>query len=159
MRIREALPLVRRTLQLGPVGATRIITVATAAALLDRRLRRRSLPVVAAKMGVRLTGPVPIACGPLRLSQRESEAVRDIRRILIHGPFNGTCLRQALLLGRALRRHETLLQLGVRKDRGDVRAHAWLVVDGHCIDDYRILGTQPADFVLMPIDHHSIGER
>lgn len=158
MRIRDALSLTGRTLRLGPVDASRIVAVAASAALLDLRLRRSSLPVVATRMAVPLTGPVPVGRGPLRLSRRESEAVRDIQRVLTHGPFNGTCLRQALLLGRALRRHETLLQLGVRKDGAEVRAHAWLMVDGHCIDDYRILRTQPAEFVVMPMDHHSIGE-
>lgn len=159
MTVREALSLTGRTLRLGPLDALRIVAVAASAALLNLRLRRRSLPVVATRMGVPLTGPVPIGRGPLRLSRRESERVRDIRRVLTHGPFNGTCLRQALLLGQALRRHDTLLQLGVRKDGTEVRAHAWLVVDGHCIDGYRILDAQPEDFVVLPIDHHSIGER
>jgi hypothetical protein len=54
--------------------------------------------------------------------------------VLRHWPFGDTCLRQALVGGHRLRRLNPTLHVGVAKQGGEVRAHAWLVVAGVVID-------------------------
>jgi hypothetical protein len=63
------------------------------------------------------------------------------RRVLRHWPFGDTCLRQALVCGRLVRRLEPALQLGVAKVEGEVRAHAWLVVNGTVVDPRRAVSS------------------
>ncbi len=45
-----------------------------------------------------------------------------------HGPYRATCLRQSLALWWLLRRRgiPAELRIGVRKDDGDLKAHAWV---------------------------------
>jgi hypothetical protein len=62
-------------------------------------------------------------------------------RVLRHWPFGDTCLRQALVCGRLLRRLRPALQLGVAKVDGEVRAHAWLVVSGAVVDPRRAVSS------------------
>jgi hypothetical protein len=75
--------------------------------------------------------------------------MRAARRVLRHWPLGDTCLRQALVCGRLVRRLRPELQLGVAKVDGEVRAHAWLVVGGTVVDprravsSYRPLGRVP----------------
>ena len=58
-----------------------------------------------------------------------------VRRVLRHWPFGDSCLRQALVCGWLLRRLRPALQLGVAKVDGEVRAHAWLVVNGAVVSE------------------------
>lgn len=53
-----------------------------------------------------------------------------------HGLINATCLRQSLLLYWMLRRRGLApeLRLGVRRESGDLDAHAWVEVDGRSLD-------------------------
>ncbi|MBN9105300.1 MAG: lasso peptide biosynthesis B2 protein [Propionibacteriaceae bacterium] len=60
--------------------------------------------------------------------------VRIVQRILRRWPFGDTCLRQALVSGQRLRRLHPSLNVGVAKVDGEVRAHAWLVIDGLIVD-------------------------
>jgi hypothetical protein len=64
-----------------------------------------------------------------------------VRRVLRHWPFGDTCLRQALVCGRLVRRLQPQLQLGVAKVEGEVRAHAWLVVRGTVVDPRRAVSS------------------
>lgn len=45
------------------------------------------------------------------------------------------CLRRALILGHLLRRNGPALRLGVAREDGEVRAHAWLEVDGVAVGE------------------------
>jgi len=70
----------------------------------------------------------------LTLSEREKEQLDTAWRVLRQRPFNGTCLRRAIVGGYFLRAHDPLLRIGVAKDRGRVTAHAWIEVDGVSLD-------------------------
>ncbi len=63
------------------------------------------------------------------------------QRVLRHWPFGDTCLRQALVCGWLVRRLGPALQLGVAKVEGEVRAHAWLVVNGTVVDPRRAVSS------------------
>lgn len=63
------------------------------------------------------------------------------RRVLRHWPFGDTCLRQALVCGRLVRSLRPALQLGVAKVEGEVRAHAWLIVNGTVVDPRRAVSS------------------
>ena len=47
----------------------------------------------------------------------------------------GQCLRTSLVVGRRLRSKDPLLKIGVLKDEGTLKAHAWLEVDGTTIGE------------------------
>jgi hypothetical protein len=64
-----------------------------------------------------------------------------VRRVLRHWPFGDSCLRQALVCGWLLRRLRPVLQVGVAKVDGEVRAHAWLVVNGAVVDPRRAVSS------------------
>jgi hypothetical protein len=63
------------------------------------------------------------------------------RRVLRHWPFGDTCLRQALVCGWLVRSLRPALQLGVAKVEGEVRAHAWLIVNGTVVDPRRAVSS------------------
>ena len=54
-----------------------------------------------------------------------------------HGPYRATCLRQSLALWWLLRRRgiPAELRIGVRKDDGELQAHAWVEHDGQALND------------------------
>lgn len=68
------------------------------------------------------------------LSQRELERLETAWRMLRHRPFNGTCLRRAIVGGYFLRNHDPVLRIGVAKADGVVAAHAWIEVSGVSLD-------------------------
>ncbi len=68
------------------------------------------------------------------LSARELDQLDTAWRVLRWGPFNGTCLRRAVVGGYFLRRHAPLLRVGVSKKDGQVAAHAWVEVHGVGLD-------------------------
>lgn len=55
-------------------------------------------------------------------------------RILELGPFDGTCLRRAIVGARLLRGRDHAVRIGVRKTPGGFKAHAWLEVEGISLD-------------------------
>lgn len=60
---------------------------------------------------------------------KELHQARLTVEVMEHWPFaEGTCLRQALVVGHFLRRHHPTLRIGVRKDGGDISTHAWIEV-------------------------------
>lgn len=65
---------------------------------------------------------------------REREKLDTAWRLLRQPPFNGTCLRRALVGAYFLQERSPLLRIGVSKESGVVAAHAWLEVDGVGLD-------------------------
>ncbi|GAB3254600.1 hypothetical protein GCM10027448_21830 [Nocardioides dilutus] len=124
------------------------------AAVVEVGLRTTSLPRLARALGTPLAVDgfdgyaEPAAATPLPLwAVRRMHAAQ---RVLRHWPFGDSCLRQALVSGRLVRRLSPALQLGVAKVDGEVHAHAWLVVGGTVVDprravsSYQPLGRVPA---------------
>lgn len=103
-------------------------------------LRTTTLPRLAKFLGT----PLAIDAGPqvavmdapaeVELTLRDRRRVSATRRALRHWPFGDTCLRQALISGQRLRHLDPVLQLGVARIDGEIRAHAWLVVGGAILD-------------------------
>lgn len=54
-----------------------------------------------------------------------------------HGPYRATCLRQSLALWWLLRRRGVAaeLRIGVRKEEGELLAHAWVECGGQALND------------------------
>jgi hypothetical protein len=129
-----------------------MVGVAARAVVVEWSLRHESLPRTAARMGVGVgDGEIEVTGGLLDLTAREREAVDDVRTVISHRPFTGTCLRQALLVGHARRHRRPVVQVGVRKDASGVAAHAWLVVDGVVVDGYAQRPHAAAGFVALPV--------
>lgn len=109
-----------------------VLVVATWMAVAEVGVRLVALPRLARWMGAPVgtepnRAPVPVAVPALSGSER-----RRAQLALAMGrrwPFaDGPCLRQALVTGRALRRHGPVLRIGAALDDGGVVGHAWLEV-------------------------------
>lgn len=131
-----------------------LATTAAVTLAVEVGIRTLPLPTVARAAGV------PLAAGPGATRQVtpgsahpavapftpvERRRLRATRTVLRRWPFGDTCLRHALVAGHHLRRRSPRLQIGVAKIDGDVKAHAWLDLDGgildpmHSADGYRTL--------------------
>jgi len=122
-----------------------LVAALAAAAVVEVGLRTTTLPRLARALGTPLAVPEPEACAR-RLDDYllPDWAVRRMyatHRVLRHWPFEDTCLRQALVCGRLLRRLHPVLQLGVARIDGEVRAHAWLAVNGAVVDPRRAVSS------------------
>src|SRR5690606_32511766 len=82
------------------------------------------------------------------LSPVERRRVRAALRVTRHWPFGDACLRQALVIGRRLRRRRPLLRVGVAKIDGQIRAHAWVVIGAGVLDP---LGSASSYVGLEPV--------
>lgn len=128
-------------------------------ACVELGLRTVRLPRVARWLGVPLADAetergsaraVPPRADAIELSPRERAGVRDARRVLSVPGVDGTCLRQALVVGHVLRARHPRLVLGVAKRGGAVSAHAWIEVEGWVVDDFHVHAERPAGFERMP---------
>jgi hypothetical protein len=128
---------------LAPADIPALLSVGATAVVVEVGLRVTTLPRLARLLGCPLAleerswEADPADAGPLairRLPAASARRVRATRRILRHWPFGDTCLRQALISGAQLRRLHPTLHVGVAKSAGEVRAHAWLVIDGAVLD-------------------------
>ncbi|MCM3660787.1 lasso peptide biosynthesis B2 protein [Georgenia satyanarayanai] len=132
--IREVRTLLRRH----PRTWVRAARAAALAALVEIGLRTLPLPRLARLLRVRLVldGTAGRRADPrlIRLTPDERERLDVTWRVLRHRPFNGTCLRRALLGAHVLRHREHAVRIGVQKVDGEVKAHAWLEVDGIVVD-------------------------
>jgi hypothetical protein len=142
------MPLTRTVLGLGPRRWFGVIRLAVLALLIEAGLRVVPLPRLAQLLGVPLalkkTREPVSSPRQLRLTRIEGELLDSAWRILRHQPFNGTCLRRALIGGHILRRYDPRLLIGVTKRSGQVKAHAWVEIRGISLDpdaglDYAIL--------------------
>lgn len=127
-----------RTLRFIPLREwPEIVAVALVAAGVEVGVRTVPLPRLARLVGVPLdTGAHRARPAGLRgePSARTRRQLRATRRVMRHWPYGDTCLRHALVLGQRLRRLSPSLRVGVAKVDGEVRAHAWLEVDGGVLD-------------------------
>lgn len=129
--------------------------VATARAVLEAviveiRVRRTPIEPLARRYGVPLDtrseeqGRDRTPAGaPPQLTQQEQCHLRAITRVMRRWPFGrGSCLREALLYGRAVSSHQPVLRLGVRRGEQGLVAHAWVELPGMMLGgrrDFRTL--------------------
>lgn len=122
----------------GPRGTWTAMELTGLALLIELGLRWAKLQTVARRCGVPLDLNAPSApAGTLTdlvLSAQEAQDLQVMRALLRRRPFNGTCLRRALLCGWILRVRHPILVVGVRKTGRQVAAHAWIQVGGLRID-------------------------
>lgn len=107
------------------------------------------LPLTAAAL--RLLGFRRVSAALTRLSPEVTDEVRDeagtLKRARVtarmvglaarHGFINATCLPNAMILWWLLRRRgiKSDLRIGVRKEVGEVQAHAWVEYKGFALND------------------------
>ena len=121
------------------------------AALAELAVRVLAPPRLAALFGVRLLDGGSEVSDPSRSGPLPAADTRQLERavdlVFRNWPVD-TCLRRALVLGGLLRSHDPVLKLGVRKDGAEVRAHAWIEVDGEPV------GGPPGDY--RPLQRHRV---
>lgn len=148
--------MLSKAVRTGPRRWARMTRIALEVVRLERRLRRTDVSVIARSMGVSTDPDDPVPTSAIVFSLAEAERIQDVQRVLGHGPFNNTCLRQSLLVGSVLGDRDVRLRLGVKKVAGEVKAHAWLLVDGHCLDGYEVVDGPASGFAVLPIDVEAI---
>ncbi|WP_232848125.1 lasso peptide biosynthesis B2 protein [Occultella kanbiaonis] len=142
-------------MRLPPTDEWPWIAAALATALVTEiGLRTAGLPRLSQSLGTPLR---TIDAGPVRhphvrptLDDRDRRKVRATRRVMRHWPFGDTCLRQALVSGALLRRLGPELIVGVAKIDGEIRAHAWLEIDGAILDPLRAASSYTPLTALKP---------
>jgi hypothetical protein len=133
-------PVRRWPAQLATLGLVVVVELGLRTVRLPRLARWLGVPLAKqSSVYATVRAAKEVAARPsLELSDREQRRVADVRRLLGVPGIDGTCLRQGLLVGRALRRHDPRLVLGVAKKDGVVTAHAWLEVEGWVVDDFQV---------------------
>lgn len=115
-----------------------MIAAGITAVVVEIGIRTVGLPRLSAVLGAPLLAASGNGSGPDAptwiLTTSERRRVRATRRIMRHWPFGDTCLRQALVSGSLLRRRSPALVVGVARIDGEIRAHAWLRIDGGVLD-------------------------
>lgn len=129
---------VRTVLRYPPRRWVDLVVAVGVAARVERALARGGLDRAARVSGVTVgmdgeAAPVG-RVDEVDFSPRERERLDTAWRLLRQRPFNGTCLRRALVGAYFLRDREPLLRIGVSKEHGVVAAHAWLELDGIGLD-------------------------
>lgn len=105
------------------------------AVVVEIGLRTLRLPRMARLLGVRLdtaNGASTVPAVP-DLPPWAQTRLRAVARVARRWPTS-TCLRRSLLMGQRLRALDPGLRIGVRRDAGEMQAHAWLEVGGVSLD-------------------------
>jgi hypothetical protein len=116
-----------------------LATVGVALAV-ELGIRALRLPTVARWARVPLGGSEGVPADdalevlPVLLSDADRRRLRVATLVMRHWPFDEKCLRMALVCGYRIRRLGPRLVIGVALVDGEVKAHAWLTVDGVSLD-------------------------
>jgi hypothetical protein len=92
--------------------------------------------------------PSPADPGATTTADTAQRLARLVGIAAHHGPYRATCLRQSLALWWLLRRRGIAaeLRIGVRKEQGELQAHAWVEHDGQALNDAQDLIASYAAF-------------
>jgi hypothetical protein len=136
----------RRTTFDAAVDTARAVTALVQTAVLFHVRGRRA--VARATLGA---GEIP-AAAPASLPPHHAtirRAHRAVQRATRAWPVDVQCLQAALVLHRVLRARQvySTLRIGVRFDGGELKAHAWVEVDGCRLD-----GAPNADNGFIPLE-------
>jgi hypothetical protein len=117
--------------------AAEVLRVTVVAALVEIGLRVSRLPRIARWCGVDLdlTSAPPQTLAPLQLPARTRRQVQAVDLVMRRWPLGDTCLRRCLVLGQRMRELDPVLRIGVADGPDGVRAHSWLEICGHSLDD------------------------
>lgn len=134
-----------------PTEVLTLVEVMAALVFVESALRWVPLGRLAGWLGVQLSvmaddRRVPSSLPEAGFGPRELRKVYLARKMLLYWPFGaGTCLRETLVVGHILRRHQPALRLGVARLGSAVTAHAWLEVGGVSLE---------ADRGFLPLGRH-----
>jgi Transglutaminase-like superfamily len=106
------------------------------AAAVELGLRTVRLERLATAFGVPVTWddtPDPSTSDPA-LPAWAARRQAAVERVMDRWPGGGTCLRRSLISGQRLRALGPSLRIGVARDAGELRAHAWIEIDGASLD-------------------------
>lgn len=140
---RAALRRLRRRLHRIPkLPARELLTTLHALTVLimvELMIRWVRLPRLSRLLGVRLdlTPAAPaMTATSIELSERSARRLRSADRVVAVWPFcEGPCLRQSLVTAHLLRDEDPAVRLGIAGAGAAVRAHAWVEIDGHPLED------------------------
>ena len=121
------------------VELVQLVALALAA---EVAVRTTPLPLLTRRLGIALDDES-------RLSPAEGDRARSRRipsgtiakraasvdRLYRAWPRRDSCLRRALVLGFRVREARPTLRIGVARDGDEIRAHAWIEIDGRVIGD------------------------
>jgi Transglutaminase-like superfamily len=113
------------------------VAVLVVAAGVEVALRVATLPSTARLVRISLAldqAPAADTDERVPLPAWARQRLRAVHRVMRHWPFGDTCLRQALVGGQRLHRLSPCLRVGVKKEAGAVKAHAWLEIGGVSLD-------------------------
>jgi hypothetical protein len=113
-----------------------VVTVAVALGV-EIGLRTVRLPTLARLVGAPLGDATVETTDPPRQLDLSADTVRRLQlcaRILRHWPFDEKCLRRSLVCAWRIRDLHPKLVVGVAVVDGEIKAHAWLTVDGVSLD-------------------------
>ena len=122
--------------RLGPRDWVDTFVALGAAVVTEVGLRVTTLPRLARAVGSPLDTGAPTAPPPGRgsLRDRDRRRLAAARRVSRHWPFGDSCLRVSLVSGFMVRDLDPVLRVGVARLDGEVKAHAWLEIDGRSLD-------------------------
>lgn len=147
---RRAVLMNRRVVQIAALPAAEqraTLHALLALAVVEALIRWVRLPRLAGLLGIALQQRPAAGVGAVEAPATTAAAVRATQRVLRRWPFGrGPCLRESLVLGHLLRRHEPVLRIGVAGRGADLQAHAWLEVGGQVLGSNRGYAT----FLLPP---------
>lgn len=130
----------------GPGDLARTAVALLLALVVEVGLRTLRLPDLAGLLGVPLNTDAPREVDdaePVVVPRWARRRLAASHRALKHWPFGNTCLRTALVGGSLVRGLDPCLRIGVAKHDGEIKAHAWLEVQGRSLDP------GSADFALV----------
>jgi Transglutaminase-like superfamily len=113
-----------------------VVTAATGLAV-EAGLRTMQLPTLARRLGVPLDEHPPDEAQPPRPIPLPPDELRRLQlsaAVMRRWPFDEKCLRMSLACGHRIRSHRPSLVVGVALAGGELKAHAWLTVDGVSLD-------------------------
>jgi hypothetical protein len=136
-------------LRLSPAEKIETLVIVAFALVAEVAVRCVGLPILARWLRIDLddvddTGlAVPVAAAPRLAPATLARRAAAVDRVYRGWPRGASCLRRALVLGFYVRRARPLLRIGVARDGDEVKAHAWIEVDGH------VLGEDTGEFAPL----------
>lgn len=120
-----------------PADVLRTAAAFALAGVVEVGLHTMRLPTLAGLLGVRLDmdpQPPRLRTEPVVVPRWARRRLAATRRALKYWPFGDSCLRIALVGGCLVRRLDPALRIGVTKHEGEIKAHAWLEIEGLSLD-------------------------
>lgn len=117
-----------------------LLAVVSLACVAEVAVKLISLPRLASRLGITLVnhgGHAEERRGdPARMGwEAITKRARMVDRVYRHWPRRRSCLRRALVLGYRIRKAAPTLLIGVAREDGEIRAHAWIEVEGNVVGE------------------------